>query len=65
MTVGAPRQPGQRETFEEAAEHARAHRAERISIRAHSLTRTPRPNTDSTLKPTTASTGLTTMSGKG
>lgn len=44
MTVGVPCQPGQREPFEEAVEYARAHRAERIPIQAHSPTRTPRPS---------------------
>lgn len=44
MTVGVPCQPGQREPFEEAVEHVRAHRAERIPIQAHSPTRTPRPS---------------------
>ncbi len=44
MTVGVPCQPGQREPFEEAVKHARAHRAERIPIQAHSPTRTPRPS---------------------
>lgn len=44
MTVGVPCQPGQREPFEEAVEHARAHRAERIPIQAYSPTRTPRPS---------------------